>query len=70
MRLFCLLFTLGWASVFAQDEPAKEFTLDMVIDPVVKNLEPPRWYPEVVSYDPAVSAATKEVQKHVSQGMA
>ncbi|MGJ8725334.1 MAG: tetratricopeptide repeat protein [Roseibacillus sp.] len=70
MRLFCLLFTLGWASVFAQDEQVKEFTLDLVIHPVVKGLKPPPWYPELVSFDPAVSAATEEVQKHVSQGMA
>ena len=70
MRLFCLLFALGWASVFAQDEPAKEFTIDLVIDPAVKELKPPRWYPEVVSFNPAVSATSAEVQKHVSQGMA
>ena len=70
MRLFCLLFTLGLASMFAQDEPAKEFTLDMVIHPVVRELKPPQWYPELVSFDPAVSATSKEVQKHVSQGMA
>ena len=70
MRLICLLFTLGWASLVAQDEPAKEFELDSVIQPIVKNLKPPRWYPEIVSWDPAVSASTAEVQKHVSQGMA
>lgn len=70
MRLFCLLFTLGWASLLAQDEPAVEFTLDSVIHPIVKGLKPPQWYPELVSYDPAVSAKTEAVQKHVSQGMA
>ena len=70
MRLFCLLFALGLASVFAQEESAKEFTIDMVIHPLVKELNPPQWYPELVSFDPAVSAKTVEVQKHVSQGMA
>jgi tetratricopeptide (TPR) repeat protein len=71
MRLFCLLFTLGWASLTAQNESAvEEFKVDSVIHPVIAGLKPPQWYPELVSWDPAVSASSKEVQEHVSQGMA
>ena len=71
MRFFCLLFTLGWASLAAQDEPAaKEFKIESVIQPVVAGLAPPQWYPELISFNPAVSANSAEVQKHVSQGMA
>lgn len=70
MRLFCLLFTLGWGSLVAEEDLVEEFKLDSVIIPSVKNLKPPKWYPELVSWDPAVSATSLEVQKHVSQGMA
>lgn len=71
MRLICLLFTLGWASLVAQDEPPiEEFKVSSVIHPVVAALEPPEWYPELVSWDPAVSASSKNVQRRVSQGMA
>ncbi|MDQ8192570.1 tetratricopeptide repeat protein [Roseibacillus persicicus] len=70
MRLFCLLFTLGWASLAAQDTPATEFQVESVIQPSVAKLKPPRWYPELISFDPAVSANSKEVQRHVTQGMA
>ena len=47
-----------------------EFSLDSVIHLSVKNLKPPQWYPDIVSWDPAVSANSKEVQMHVSQGIA
>ena len=71
MRLFILFSFLGLASLVAQnEEPAEEFSLDSVIHLSVANLKPPRWYPEIVSYDPAVSANSEEVQKHVAQGMA
>lgn len=71
MRLFPLLFLLGWTSLAAQDEePVQEFTLDSVIHLSVAELKPPQWYPELVSFNPAVSANTELVQKHVSQGMA
>ena len=71
MRHFALLFLLAWTSLAAQDEePAKEFSIDSVIHLSVANLKPPQWYPEIVSFDPAVSANSELVQKHVSQGMA
>lgn len=71
MRLFCLLFTLGWASLVAQNESAPgEFKVESVIHASVEGLKPPQWYPKLVSWDPAVSASSAEVQKRVSQGMA
>ena len=71
MRVVAFLYFFGSALLFGQaDKPAKKFTLDSVISPSVAGLKPPAWYPEIVSFDPAVSANSKEVQKHVSQGMA
>ena len=70
MRLFWLLFSLGWVSLGAQDEPvAEEFSVDSVIAPSVAKLKPPEWYPNLVSWEPAVSASSEMVQKRVAQGM-
>ncbi len=71
MRFFYVLATLGWLSLSAQEKAVvEEFSIDSVIHPVVAQLKPPQWYPEIVSWDPAVTASSKNVQKRVSQGMA
>lgn len=56
----------------ADEEIPKDlpFEVSSVIDASIANLDPPRWYPEVVSWSPAIIASEEIVQKHVVQGMA
>jgi tetratricopeptide (TPR) repeat protein len=64
-------FFLMSGLLIAQDEEEKKpFEVGMVIDDSVADLEAPQWYPEIVSWQPAITAKNDEVQKHVHHGMA
>jgi len=71
MRFVCL-FAVFCMGVIAAEEPEglAPFKVDSVIDASIANLKPPRWYPEVVSWKPAIMASSEQVQKHVRQGLA
>ena len=71
VTLLCaVVFLAPPASLFAQDEGKKAFTVDDVILDSVKELGPPRKYPELVSWNPAITANDDEVQEHFANGIA
>ncbi|MBK1833751.1 hypothetical protein [Roseibacillus ishigakijimensis] len=73
MRLFPLVFLWSFLSagfLFSQDEPDAALDPASLRLPGVAELSAPPWYPELVSYNPAVTARSAEVQQHVNHGMA
>lgn len=74
MRLFLLFVTcLGVGFASADQTEILEvapFKIEDVITDSVAGLKPPRWYPELLSVNLAITANSAEVQKHVSHGTA
>lgn len=67
-----LVLALCWNVAHAQEEVPEvlPFEVASVIDASIADLPPPRWYPEIVSWKPAIIASEEIVQRHVVQGMA
>jgi len=66
MRLACL-FTALYIGVASAQEPEAlaPFDIETVIDASIADLDPPRWYPEVVSWKPAIITNSEEAEKRV-----